>query len=96
MGGELKSEKCFWTIQENKWKAGIYKLEKDMEFEIIINKDRVRTPIKYIPPQESRRLVGVEVNPIHNTRSIELMFENKISQYIARLYTCKLALMMIL
>ena len=74
----------------------ICKLEKDTEFEITINKDRVRTLIKYIPYQESRTLVGIEVNPAHNTRSIEPIFENKISQYIVRLHTCKLALMMIL
>ena len=50
-----------------------------MEFEIIIKKDRVRTLIKYISPQKSRILVGVEVSPAYNTRSIEPIFENKIS-----------------
>ena len=50
-----------------------------MEFEITIKKDGVRTLIKYIPPQELRMLVGKEVSPVYNIRSIEPIFENKIS-----------------
>ena len=48
MDSELKSEKCYWTIQDYKWKVGKYKVMKDIEFVVTINKDRVRIPITYI------------------------------------------------
>ena len=61
-----------------------------------VNKDSVRTPITYILPQISRILVGVEVNPAHDMKLVIPIFQDKISQFITRLHTCKLALMMIL
>ena len=63
---------------------------------ITINKDGVKIPITCIPPQISRILVGVEVNLAHDMKSVIPMFQDKMSQFIARLYTCKLALMIIL
>ena len=95
-GGELKLEKCFWTIQDYKQKAGQCILIKETRFEITINKDGVRIFITYIPPQTLRTLVFIEVNHTHNTKYVIPMFQEKINQYIARINMCKLAPMIIL
>ena len=46
-----------------------------------------RVPIQSFPPQISRTLVGVSVNPAHNVKAVVPEFQEKIAQYIARLAT---------
>ena len=41
--------------------------------------------IQHISPQTSRILVGIPVNPIHDTLAIRLALREKLNQYKARL-----------
>ena len=57
---------------------------------ITVKKGDKRFPIQNIPPQTSRTLVGVLVNPTQTLKAAVPVFQEKIIQHIARLATCPL------
>ena len=65
-------------------------LDTTTPFYITVKDGDNRVPIQYIPPQTSRFLVGVSVNPAHDIKAIIPLFQEKIAQYVVRLATCLL------
>ena len=57
----------------------------------MIKEANTRVPIKYLAPQESRMLIGIEVVPSHDPLAIVLIFQEKINQYCDRLHTSPLS-----
>ena len=59
-GGSLKPEKCYWYLTRYTWTAGVCTLDASTPPDVTISTDGgCPHPIKYIPPNEATKAVGV-------------------------------------
>ena len=83
-GGNLKLNKCFWTIQDFMQKNRKYNLQEETPFQITILQEEKRVLIKYLTLSESRTLVGVLVTLAHYLKNVVKL---QLAEYKTRLAT---------
>jgi len=68
--GELKLDKCYWTMQDFEWKDNIAKLIPYKPADLFLTINGNPQTILYLPPQQSQTLVGVSTNLVNDNSTI--------------------------
>ena len=90
-GGELKLEKCYWTLQYYVWRDNVATLRSDKTMDLCLNIEQQAQKLPYIPPHQSRTLVGASTNPANDNSTIHALFQSKLNQHVATLQPSNLS-----
>ena len=72
------------------------KLRELTQFQMTIKQGNDRVLIKFVPPQKSRVLLGVEVTPFYDINLVHETYRKKINQYIIKLLPMNLSPLLLL
>ena len=61
-----------------------------MNLKIMIKVNNVRKEVEHLKANQAKVLVGVLINPLHNTKQIEMTHEEKLTECKRRLDMCSL------
>ena len=84
-GGELKLEKCFWTLQDYVWEKDECVLSRFTPYQLTVNMHGQSQPLSFLSPYKTRTLVGSAINPDNYTLEIVESFTSKIAQLSGKL-----------
>ena len=78
-GGDLKLEKCSWTLKDYYCIEGKCLPTLHNPYLLNVTSNSTQHPLEYTPPNETRTLVGATVNPANETKQIISLFQDKVS-----------------
>ena len=65
-GGDLKLSKCYWTLQDYRWKQGRCEMVCETSHRLHIDVDGQQQEVTHLSADQTRILVGAPINLQHN------------------------------
>ena len=78
-GGDLKLEKCSWTLKDYYWIEGQCVPTLHTHYLLNVTSNGTQNPLECTRLNETRTLVGAAVNPAKETKQIISLFQDKVS-----------------
>ena len=86
-GGDLKLSKCYWALQDYKWKHGKCEVLINTTHNLCIVEEGQRKEIPYLPANEKRVLVGVPINLCNEKVQIMSAIKDETHEHMNKLAT---------